>query len=108
MDYHIYKVCTILSQWSEMESVVEGVPNSLFGDLSKRLVNIVLGTQDKNAVPAELAKKIIYLWRQDQLASPTGIATLLEAAIVVNAEATYSSLDELGLQEVAVTLKNIN
>ncbi len=87
---------------------MEGVPNSLYGDLSKRLVNIVLGTKDKDAVPPELAKKIIYLWRQDQLASPTGIATLLEAAIVVNAEATYSSLDELGLQEVTIALKSLN
>ena len=45
-----------------MEAIVEGIPNSLHGDLSKKLVNIVLGTQDKNAVPAGLAKKIIYLW----------------------------------------------
>ncbi len=90
-----------------MESVVEGVPNSLYEDLSKRLVNIVLGTKDKDAVPPELAKKIIYLWRQDQMASPIGIATLLEAAIIVNADATYSSLDELGLQEVTIALKSI-
>lgn len=90
-----------------MESVVERIPNSLYGDLSKRLVNLVLGTQDKNAVPAELAKKIIYLWRQDQLASTTGVMTLLEAAITVDAEATYASLDELGLKEVTVVLKTL-
>jgi hypothetical protein len=89
-----------------MESVVEGIPNSLYGDLSKRLVNIVLGTKDKNAVPAELAKKIIYLWRQDQLASPTGIMTLLEAAMIVDVDETYRCLDDLGLQEVTVALKN--
>ena len=89
----------------EMESAVENIPTSLRGDLSRRLVDIVLGSQDKNAVPTELAKKIIYLWRQDQLASPTGIAALLEAAIMVDAEAAYSTLDELGLQEVTVTLR---
>lgn len=90
-----------------MENVVEGIPNSLYEDLSKRLVSLVLGTQDKDAVPADLAKKIIYLWRQDQLASPTGIATLLEAAAMVNADETYSTLDELGLQEVAISLKTL-
>lgn len=89
-----------------MESIVEGIPNSLYGDLSKRLVNIVLGTKDKKAVPAELAKKIIYLWRQDQLASPTGIMTLLEAAVIVDADETYRCLEDLGLQEVTVALKN--
>ena len=90
-----------------MEAVVEGIPNSLHGDLSKKLVDIVLGTQDKNAVPAELAKKIIYLWRQEQIASLTGILSLLEASVMVDAEATYSVLDELGLQEITTVLKTL-
>ena len=90
-----------------MEAIVEDIPISLHRDLSKKLVNIVLGTQDKNAVPAELAKKIIYLWRQDQIASLTGILCLLEASIKVDAEATYSALDELGLQEATAVLKTI-
>lgn len=90
-----------------MESVVEGIPSSLHGDLSKKLVGIVLGTQHKDAIPAELAKKIIYLWRQDQLASPTGLLALIEAAVMVDDAATYSALDELGLKEVAVALKRV-
>jgi len=90
-----------------VEAVVEGIPNSLHGDLSKKLVDIVLGTQDKNAVPAELAKKIIYLWRQEQMASLTGILSLLEASIMVDTEATYSALDELGLQETTAVLKTL-
>ena len=90
-----------------MEAVVEGIPNSLHGDLSKKLIDIVLGTQDKNAVPAELAKKIIYLWRQEQIASLTGILSLLEASVMVDSEATYSALDELGLQETTAVLKTM-
>jgi len=85
---------------------VNKVPVSLYKTLSDKLVSIILDSDDRDAVSTEMTKKIIYLWRQDQLASPTGIATLLEAAIVVNAEATYSSLDDLGLQEVTVALKN--
>jgi len=91
----------------EVEAVVEGIPNSLHGDLSKKLIDIVLSTQDKNAVPAELAKKIIYLWRQEQIASLTGILSLLEASVMVDAEATYSVLDELGLQETISVLKTL-
>ena len=90
-----------------MEAVVEGIPNSLHRDLSKKLIDIVLSTQDKNAVPAELAKKIIYLWRQEQIASLTGILSLLEASVMVDAEATYSVLDELGLQETISVLKTL-
>jgi len=90
-----------------MDEAVESIPASLRGDLSKKLVAIVLGTQDKNIIPTELAKKIIYLWRQDQLATITGIQALLEGALMVNADATYQLLDELGLQEVVVALKNL-
>jgi hypothetical protein len=90
-----------------MESIVERVPNSLHGDLSNKLVDVVLGTKEKNVIPTEMAKKIIYLWRQDQLASPTGVEALLEAAVMVDVEATHSILDQLGLQEVTVALRNL-
>ena len=86
---------------------MEGIPSSLHRDLSKKLVAIVLGARDRDAVPTELARKIIYIWRQDQLASKTGITALLEAALIVNAEATYTLLDELGLQEQTISLKSL-
>ena len=90
-----------------MEAIVEGIPNSLYSDLSKKLVAIVLGTKDKDAIPTELAKKIIYIWRQDQLASKTGITALLNAALMVDAEATYHYIDDLGLQELTIALRNL-
>jgi hypothetical protein len=52
-----------------------------------------------------LAKKIIYLWRQDQLATKTGIEALIEGAIKVDASMTFQLLDELGLAEVSIALK---
>ena len=91
-----------------LESVVERIPNSLHGDLSNKLVDIVLGSRDKDAVPTELAKRIIYLWRQDQLASPLGIVSLLDAAVMVDSNATYSTLEQLGLQEITAAVKNLN
>jgi hypothetical protein len=77
----------------------------LHGDLSKRLIEIVLNTKDKNAIPTDLAKKIIYLWRQDQLATKTGIEALIEGAIKIDASVTFQLLDELGLQEISIALK---
>lgn len=84
---------------------MERIPSSLHGDLSKKLVEIVLDSKDKDAVPTELAKKIIYLWRQDQLATRTGIEALIEGAIKVDASMTFQLLDELGLEEVSVALQ---
>ena len=88
----------------KMEKVVESIPSSLHGELSKKLIEIVLGTQGKNAISTELAKKIIYLWRQDQLTTPTGLMALFEAAVNVDANTTYAALDELGLHQVALAL----
>ena len=90
-----------------METIVNGIPKSLHGDLYRKLVAIVLGTRDKDAIPTELAKKIIYLWRQDQLASKTGITAMLEAALMVDGDATSELLDELGLHELTVALKGL-
>ena len=90
-----------------MESLVENIPSSLHGDLSKKLIAVVLGTKDKDAIPTELAKKIIYLWRQDQLATPSGLTALLEAAAMVDVEVSYAILNELGLQEVTSALKSL-
>ena len=92
-------------QGSNMEPTLERIPSSLHGDLSKKLVAIVLNSKDKDAVPTELAKKIIYLWRQDQLATRTGIEALIEGAIKVDASMTFQLLDELGLEEVSVALQ---
>ncbi len=92
-------------QGSIMEPTLERIPSSLHGDLSKKLIEIVLDTKDKNAIPTELAKKIIYLWRQDQLATKTGIEALIEGAIKVDSSMTVQLLDELGLQEVSIALK---
>lgn len=84
---------------------MERIPSSLHGDLSKKLIEIVLNTKDKNAIPTELAKKIIYLWRQDQLATKTGIEALIEGAIKVDSSMTFQLLDELGLAEVSIALQ---
>lgn len=88
-----------------MEKTVEKIPVSLHKNISENLINIILDTEAKNAIPSDMAKKIIYLWRQEQLATPTGIQTLLEASIKADSEKTYSILDELGLQEITVALK---
>jgi hypothetical protein len=90
-----------------MEKVVESIPVSLYRDISKRLIDIVLDTQDKNAIPTELAKKIIYLWRQDQLTTPTGLTSLFEAAVMVDASRTHEALDDLGLHQVALALQRL-
>ncbi len=89
---------------NNMESV-NTIPVSLHKNLADKLVSVILDTEDRGAISTEETKKIIYLWRQDQLASPTGIETLLNAGIKVDGEAVYEILDNLGLKEVVAEVK---
>lgn len=86
---------------------VNKIPVSLYKTLSEQLVSIILDSKDRDAISSESTKKIIYLWRQDQLASPTGIETLLSAGINVDQLAVEKILDNLGLQEVAVSINTL-
>jgi len=83
------------------------VPVSLYKTLSDKLVSIILDSEDRDAVSAEMTKKIIYLWRQDMLASPTGIEALVKAAVQVDSTAVVKVMDDLGLQELTVAVNNL-
>lgn len=99
-------VCIVYIVVSDMKEI-ENVPASLYKPLSDKLVSVILDSEESNAISAETTKKIIYLWRQDQLASPTGIETLLNASIKVNPTNTTKILDDLGLQELTIAVKNL-
>ncbi len=86
---------------------IEKVPASLYKPLSDKLVSIILDSEESKAITADTTKKIIYLWRQDQLASPTGIETLLNASIKVDSLETSKVLEDLGLQELTIAVKNL-
>jgi len=86
---------------------VNKVPVSLYKTLSDKLVSIILDSDDRDKVSTEMTRKIIYLWRQDQLASPTGIETLIRAAATVNPLAISKVMDDLGLRELTVAVKNL-
>jgi hypothetical protein len=86
---------------------MNNVPASLYKPLSEKLVSIILESKDRNAVSAEMTKKIIYLWRQDMLASPTGIEALVKAAVQVDSADVAKVMDDLGLKELSVALKNL-
>jgi len=86
---------------------INNIPVSLYKKLSDKLVSIILDSDDRDAISAEVTKKIIYLWRQDQLASPTGIETLLRAGVKVDQIAVEKILDDLGLEEVIVGVRTL-
>jgi hypothetical protein len=86
--------------------VMNKIPVSLYTNLSDKLVSVILDSDDRDAISTEETKKIIYLWRQDQLASPIGIETLLRAGSKIDQFAVERILDNLGLQEIAVAIRS--
>jgi len=86
---------------------INNIPVSLYKKLSDKLVSIILDSEDRDAISAEETKKIIYLWRQDQLASPTGIETLLKGGVKVDQVSVEKVLDDLGLEEVIVEVRTL-
>ena len=102
----IYHICLIYTFVKKMEAI-NNIPVSLYKKLSDKLVSIILDSEDRGAISAEETKKIIYLWRQDQLASPTGIETLLQAGVKVDQVAVEKILDDLGLEEVIVEVRSL-
>lgn len=85
---------------------INKIPISLYKTLSEKLVSLILDSDDRDAISTEETKKIIYLWRQDQLASPTGIDTLLTAAAKVDQQAVENILYNLGLEEIAIAVRS--
>lgn len=90
----------------EME-IINKIPTSLYKNLADKLVSVILDSEDRDAISSETTKKIIYLWRQDQLASLTGIETLLRAGVMVNQMSVEKILNDLGLQEVSVVVRTL-
>ena len=102
----VYVVSIVDTIVTKVEAV-NIIPVSLYKTLSDKLVSIILDAKNRDAISSESTKKIIYLWRQDQLASPTGIETLLSAGINVDQSAVEKILDNLGLQQVAISIRSL-
>lgn len=79
------------------KDIVKKVKEKKRNDLSEKLTDVILEAKDGAAVPSSLAKKILYSFQGDQLASEKGLKYLLKAAMKANEERSKAILDEMGL-----------
>jgi len=73
--------------------------------LSDKLVDIILTSKNDDKLPSQLAKTILNQWQNDNLKSESGLATLLQSAVLVELEKTFSALNELQMSDVAEQIK---
>jgi len=88
-----------------MEKIARNIPASLWNEASEKLIDIVLNSPNASKMPSDLAKTILYYWQRDQLATEVGLQRLLEASALLEPEKTISLMEELGLSEIVVMLK---
>jgi len=89
----------------DTEKIARKIPASLWDVVSEKLVDITLKSSNASKMPSGLAKTILYYWQRDQLATEVGLQRLLEASMILEPEKAISLLEELGLPEIVVMLK---
>jgi hypothetical protein len=89
----------------DMEDIVRNIPSSLRSAVSEKLIDIILKSQNASKMPSYLAKAILLRWQRDELVTEVGLQHLLEASAILELEKAVSSMEELGLSEIAVKLK---
>lgn len=90
-----------------LEKISRMIPASLRDVASEKLIDIILNSPNADRMPSDMAKTILYYWQRDQLATEVGLQRLLEAAMILEPEKTFSVMEDLGLREVVVALRKL-
>lgn len=81
------------------------IPTEVRQRLSDKLVDFILTSKNDNKMPSRLANNIVHDWQRDLLQSESGLAKLLEAAVLLEPEKVIGTLNELQLTNVAAQIK---
>jgi len=85
--------------------MAEAIPAEKRQTVSNKLSDLILSSKNDDKMPNDLANTILYFWQRNLLAGEQGLATLLEAATLLESEKAIASLAELGLPDVADRVK---
>ena len=85
--------------------LVELVPAEKLGPLSDQLLNFILTTKNEGKMPTKLANSMLYKMQHGAIKAQSGVAVLLEAAMLLEPEKTKAALGEMQLAQLAEALK---
>ena len=85
--------------------LVELVPDEKLGPLSDQLLNFILTTKNDGKMPTKLANAMLGKMQHGAIKSKTGVAVLLEAAILLEPEKTMTALGEMQMSTLAEEIK---
>jgi len=90
------------------EKIVKTIPVEKREKLSGKLIDLLLKSKNEDKMPSGLANTILQQWQLGSLTTEVGLATLLEAAVLLESEETMGLLEqELQLVDVVKAVKEI-
>ena len=85
--------------------LVELVPAEKLGPLSDQLLNFILTTKNEGKMPTKLANCMLCNMQHGAIKNKTGVAVLLEAALLLEPEKTMAALGEMQMTQLAEEIK---
>ncbi|OHE54348.1 MAG: hypothetical protein A3K61_07005 [Thaumarchaeota archaeon RBG_16_49_8] len=90
----------------DAENILKTLPGSSAAPLQKGLVDTILKSKNAQSLPADVAKRLLTLYHDNQLGSTEGLVTLLQASVLIEQEKTAEMLQELGLTDAAAKVRS--
>ena len=88
------------------QKIVKNIPAGKREKLSDKLIDLLLKTKNEDKMPGRLANTMLHQWQLGPLITEAGLATLLEAAVLLESEKTMEFLEqELQLLDIAKAIK---
>ena len=79
----------------EYKKVIDSISPEKWGPLSDQLTAIILKSKNDEKMPSQLANTILLFMKNGMLDTEQGLTSLLEAALLMNPEKTFTILGEL-------------
>jgi len=88
------------------QKIVKNIPAEKREKLSDKLIDLLLRTKNEDKMPGSLANTLLHQWQLGPFTTEAGLATLLEAAVLLESEKTMEFLEqELQLLDIAKAIK---
>jgi hypothetical protein len=85
----------------DYSKIVELIPAEKLDSLSDQLIGFILTTKNDEKMPTSLANTILLHMKNGAMGSKVGLATLLEAALLLEPEKTVGAFGDLQMVKLA-------
>jgi len=89
----------------DYRKLVETITVAKLSLLSDKLVDLILTSKNDEKMPSQMANTILHYWQHGVLTSESGLAALLEAAVLLEPDRTVNAFDELQMPDKAEQIK---